>query len=318
MRNYEAGSYDSESIKGCFDLNAGYTEEYNLDHADELKNVLLSMEHEAERKPMMEEDAIQKAKIITSEIKSEKCQRTIRKISSLLNSSGVTIEAPDDISSIRKDFVPDYLINENCLRLNYDSRAAICRAVSDGIFDILGLEEDKRPALMFDKSYNIEESSPEDEKNELGIFKEPGLRLSIKRNDDTLRISFLGFDNDSEFDDARLDPLAKKNGFIRINLSNFDEKTDIRMILSTLEHECFHAYQFNCSRGVMPIKTVRDKIVTAAYSYAKNQYISAKNDFEGYCDQGYESSAREFSKGLFFFTDQIIRRALKQSLEGKE
>ncbi len=318
MRNYETGRYDSGSNKGCFDLNVGYTEEYHLDHADELKSVLLSMEHEAERKPMMEEDAIQKAKTITSEIKSEKCQRIIRKISSVLNSSGVTVEAPDDIGSIRKDFVPDYLINENCLRLNYDSKAAICRAVSDGIFDILGLEEDRRPALIFDESYNIEESISEDEKYELGIFKEPGVQLSIKRNDATLRISFLGFDNDSEFDDARLDPLAKKNGFIRINLSNFGEKTDIRMILSTLEHECFHAYQFNCSRGVMPIKTVRDKIMTAAYSYAKNQYISAKNDFEGYYNQGYESSAREFSEGLDLFTDEIVRRALKQSLEGKE
>ena len=109
---------------------------------------------------------------------------------------------------------------------------------------------------------------------------------------------------------------VEKNGIIKINLPNFDDEPDIRDILATLQHECFHAYQFNCRRGTMPIETVRNRAMMAAYSYGHNQYISSKNDYESYYEQGYESSARSFSAQLARATDIIITEAIKQAMEG--
>ena len=66
----------------------------------------------------------------------------------------------------------------------------------------------------------------------------------------------------------------------------------------------------------MPIKTVRDRAMMAAYSYGHNQYISSKNDYEGYYEQGYESSARSFSAQLTRATDIVITEAIKQAMKG--
>ena len=299
MNSFEFGKPDLES-----------TTEYDGDYSTNESGATLSfMEHEAERKLAMEEDAVEKAKRIESGVwqNSEIYQRMIYGISSTFDSDKTTIDTSDDIDSVRRDFLPDYLINENCLRLNYDGMVAICQAVSDGIFDFLGLDEDKRPALILD------ENNSGEAEGELGTFKEPGAQLQTEKNGAPFRINFSDFIDDSGFDDARVEHLAKKNGFIKIYLSSFGKKPDVRAVLSTLEHECFHAYQFNCRRGTMPIGGT----MMAAYHYGYDQYINAENDFEGYYDQGYESSARKFSEKLVFATDRIIRVALKQSMRGE-
>lgn len=300
MNDYEFGKHELRPTDESVDLDMEWTEDYHLDHAAEITELLLSMEAEEIRRPEMEKDATLKANRIHKEVvfnKGEKYQKMISRISSVLNGDGVTVEIPDNINLKDKEYPFDYLIS-NCLRFNYDSKKAICQAVSDGIFDIMNLEEDERPVLMLVKSINGRVSKNEkstganDNKGELGHFREPDGRFH------------------------HVDPQAKKNGIVRINLPNFDDEPDIRDILVTLQHECFHAYQFNCRRGTMPIETVRDRVMTAAYIYGYNQYISPKNDYEGYYEQGYESSARSFSAQLTRATDVLVIEAIRQAMKG--
>ena len=300
MNDYEFGKHELRPTDESADLDAEWTEDYHLDHAEEISELLLSMETEEIRKPEMEKDATLKASRIHEEVvfhKGEKYQKMVSRISSVFDDGGVTVEIPDNVNLKDKEYPFDYLISK-CLRFDYDSKEAICQAVSDGIFDIMNLEEDERPVLMLVASINGRVSkygrstSIDDDKGILGCFREPNGRF------------------------RHVDPRAEKNGIIRINLPNFDDEPDIRDILATLQHECFHAYQFNCRRGTMPIKTVRDLAMTAAYSYGNIQYISSENDYEVYYEQGYESSARSFSAQLTRATDIVITEAIKQAMKG--
>lgn len=300
MNNHEFGKHEMQPIGECVDLDAEWTEDYHLDHAEDISELLLTMEDEAKRKPEMEKDATLMANKVHEEVffrKGEKYQEMVSRISSVLNGGGVTVEIPDNVNLKDKEYLFDYLISK-CLRFDYDSKEAICQAVSDGIFDIMNLEKDKRPVLMLVVSINGRVSkygkstSINDDKSTLGYFREPDGRFH------------------------HVNPQAEKNGIIRINLPNFNDKPDIRVILATLEHECFHAYQFNRRREAMPIVTVRDRVMMAAYSYGRNQYISSKNDFEGYYEQGYESSARRFSAQLTRATDILVTEAVRQAMKG--
>lgn len=300
MNDYEFGKHELQPTDESVDLDTEWTEDYHLDHAEEISELLSSMKTEEIRKPEMEKDATLKASRIHEEVvfhKSEKYQKMISRISSVLKGDGATVEMPDNVNLKDKEYPFDYLISK-CLRFDHDSKKAICQAVSDGIFDILDLKEDKRPVLMLAASINgrvskYEESTgANDDKGELGHFKEPNGKFH------------------------HVDPKAEKNGIIRINLPNFDDEPDIRDILATLEHECFHAYQFNCRRGAIPIETVRDRAMMAAYSYGYDQYISSENDYEGYYEQGYESSARSFSAHLAWATEIVIREAIIQVMKG--
>ena len=300
MNDYEFGKPELQPTDEGVNLDTEWTEDYHLDHAEEISELLSSMKTEKIRKPEMEKDATLKASRIHEEVvfhKGEKYQKMISRIISVLKSGGATAEIPDNVNLKNKECPFDYLISK-CLRFDYDSKKAVCQAVSDGIFDIMNLEEDERPVLMLVASINGrvskygESTSTNDDKGILGHFKEPNGRFH------------------------HVDPQAEKNGIIRINLPNFDDEPDIRDILATLEHECFHAYQFNCRRGTMPIETVRDRAMMAAYSYSHNQYISSKNDYEGYYEQGYESSARSFSAQLTRATDIVITEAIKQAMKG--
>lgn len=300
MNGYEFGKHELRPTDESVDLDTEWTEDYHLDHAEEIFELLSSMKTEKIRKPEMEKDATLKASRIHEEVvfyKGEKYQKMISRISSVLKGDGATAEIPDNVNLKDKEYPFDYLISK-CLRLDHDSKKIVCQAVSDGIFDIMNLEEDERPVLMLVASINGrvskygESTSTNDDKGILGYFKEPDGRFH------------------------HVDPRAEKNGIIRINLPNFDDEPDIRDILATLQHECFHAYQFNCRRGTMPIETVRDRAMMTAYSYGHNQYISSKNDYEGYYEQGYESSARSFSAQLTRATDIVITEAIKQAMKG--
>ena len=44
--------------------------------------------------------------------------------------------------------------------------------------------------------------------------------------------------------------------------------------------------------------------------------ICSKNDYEGYYEQGYESSARSFSAQLTRATDIVITEAIRQAMRG--
>ena len=300
MNDYEFGKHELRPTDESVDLDVEWTEDYHLDHAEEIFELLSSMKTEKIRKPEMEKDATLKSNRIHEEVvfnKSEKYQKMVSRISSVLKGDGATAEIPDNVNLKDKEYPFDYLISK-CLRLDYDSKKAVCQAVSDGIFDIMNLEEGERPVLMLVASINGRVSkygkstSTNDDKGILGHFREPDGRFH------------------------HVDPQAEKNGIIKINLPNFDDEPDIRDILATLQHECFHAYQFNCRRGTMPIETVRNRAMMAAYSYGHNQYISSKNDYESYYEQGYESSARSFSAQLARATDIIITEAIKQAMEG--
>ena len=300
MNDYEFGKHELRPTDESVDLDMEWTEDYHLDHAEEIFELLSSMKTEKIRKPEMEKDATLKSNRIHEEVvfnKGEKYQKMVSRISSVLKGDGATAEIPDNVNLKDKEYPFDYLISK-CLRLDYDSKKAVCQAVSDGIFDIMNLEEGERPVLMLVASINGRVSkygkstSTNDDKGILGHFREPDGRFH------------------------HVDPQAEKNGIIKINLPNFDDEPDIRDILATLQHECFHAYQFNCRRGTMPIETVRNRAMMAAYSYGHNQYISSKNDYESYYEQGYESSARSFSAQLARATDIIITEAIKQAMEG--
>ena len=300
MNDYEFGKHELRPTDESVDLDTEWTEDYHLDHAEEISELLSSMKTEKIRKPEMKKDATLKASRIHEEVvfhKGEKYQKMISRIISVLKGGGVTAEIPDNVNLKDKEYPFEYLISK-CLRFDYDSKKAVCQAVSDGIFDIMNLEEDERPVLMLVACINGrvskygESTGANNNKGELGHFREPDGRFH------------------------HVDPQAEKNGIIRINLPNFDNEPDIRDILATLQHECFHAYQFNCRRGTMPIETVRDRAMMAAYSYGHNQYISSKNDYEGYYEQGYESSARSFSAQLTRATDIVITEAIKQAMEG--
>ena len=301
MNDYEFGKHELRPTDESVDLDAEWTEDYHLDHVEEISELILSMRAEKIRKPEMEKDATLKASKIHEEVvfyKGEKYQKMVSRISYVFDDGGAAVEIPYNVN-LKKDkkYPFDYLISE-CLRFDYDGKEAVCQAVSDGIFDILNLEEDKRPVLMLVASINgrvskyEKSTSIDDDKGTLGYFREPNGRF------------------------RHVDPRAEKNGIIGINLPNFDDEPDIRDILATLQHECFHAYQFNCRRGTMPIKTVRDLAMTAAYSYGNIQYISSENDYEGYHEQGYESSARRFSAQLTRATDIVITEAIKQAMRG--
>ena len=300
MNDYEFGKHELRPTDESVDLDVEWTEDYHLDHAEEIFELLSSMKTEKIRKPEMEKDATLKSNRIHEEVvfnKGEKYQKMVSRISSVLKGDGATAEIPDNVNLKDKEYPFDYLISK-CLRLDYDSKKAVCQAVSDGIFDIMNLEEGERPVLMLVASINGRVSkygkstSTNDDKGILGHFREPDGRFH------------------------HVDPQAEKNGIIKINLPNFDDEPDIRDILATLQHECFHAYQFNCRRGTMPIETVRNRAMMAAYSYGHNQYISSKNDYESYYEQGYESSARSFSAQLARATDIIITEAIKQAMKG--
>ena len=300
MNDYEFGKHELRPTDESVDLDVEWTEDYHLDHAEEISELLSSMKTEKIRKPEMEKDATLKSNRIHEEVvfnKGEKYQKMVSRISFVLKGDGATVEIPDNVNLKDKEYPFDYLISK-CLRLDYDSKKAVCQAVSDGIFDIMNLEEGERPVLMLVASINGRVSkygkstSTNDDKGILGHFREPDGRFH------------------------HVDPQAEKNGIIKINLPNFDDEPDIRDILATLQHECFHAYQFNCRRGTMPIETVRDRAMMAAYSYGHNQYISSKNDYESYYEQGYESSARSFSAQLARATDIVITEAIKQAMKG--
>lgn len=299
MNNHEFGKHEMQQIGECVDLDTEWTEDYHLDHAEDISELLLSMEAEETRKPEMEKDATLKANRIHEEVvfhKGEKYQKMMSRISSALKDDGVTAEIPDNVNLKDLKYPFDYLISK-CLQFDYASKEAVCQAVSDGIFDIMNLEEDKRPVLMLVACINgrvskYGESASVNDNRALGEFKEP---------------------SSGRF--RHVNPRAEENGIIRINLPNFNDKPDIRDILATLEHECFHAYQFNCRRGTIPIETVRDRAMMAAYSYGHDQYIDSKNDFEGYYGQGYESSARSFSAQLTRATDIVVTEAIKQAIK---
>ncbi len=296
MNNYESGRHDLKAMGESIDLSAELTEDYHLDHAVEINELLLSMEDEVKRKPEMEKDAALKADKIHEEIifhKGEQYKKMVSDVRSALEGGGVSVIIPDNVKRINYD----YLISR-CLRFDCYSKEAVCKSVSDGIFDILGLEEEKRPVLMLMAHINGRVSkygksgSINDDRTTLGCFEEPNNRS------------------------LHMNPQAEKNGVIRINLPNFDDEPDIRDVLATLEHECFHVYQFNYRRGMMPITTVGDRAMMAAYSYGHDQYIDSKNDPEGYYGQGYESSARIFSAQLTRATDVIVTEAIKQAIKG--
>ena len=302
MNDYEFSKHELRPTDESVDLDAEWTEDYylDLDHAEEIYELLSSMKAEKIRKPEMEKDATLKASRIHEEVvfyKGEKYQKMVSRISSVFDDGGAAVEIPYDVNLKDKKYPFDYLISK-CLRFDYDGKEAVCQAVSDGIFDIMNLEEDERPVLMLVASINGRVSkygkstSIDDDKGTLGYFREPNGRF------------------------RHVGSRAEKNGIIGINLPNFDDEPDIRDILATLQHECFHAYQFNCRRGTMPIKTVRDRAMMAAYSYGYNQYISSKNDYEGYYEQGCESSARSFSARLTRATDIVITEAIKQAMRG--
>lgn len=279
MKNYEFGKYNSEPTKEIVDLDAKYDPIYFLGHHEKMVEILSSFENEERRRSEMEKDASLKADKIHEEIvfyKGVVFQKMVHTISSVLNDGGVTTEVPDNVNIIDKEDLLDYLISE-CMRFDYKSIDTICQAVSDGLFDSLGLRDNKRPALIL---IDGKSGVPEDM---LGCFDEVA---------------------------------GYENGIIRIYLSNFDNRSDIRKVLATLEHECFHVYQFNCRRGMMPIETMRDRVIMAAYGYGIDQYISSENDFEGYYDQGYESSARIFSNQLTQATNTMIKEAIKTAMKG--
>ena len=301
MNNYESHSDNAERWSEGLDFDAEWTEDYQLEHAEEITDVLLSMEDEERRRPEMEHDATLRANRIHEEIvfnKGERYQKMVGDISEVLDSDGVSLDIADNVDLKKMEYPFDYLLSK-CMRFDFESKEAICQAVMDGIFDELKLAEEKRPVLMLVVSINGRVSkhgnstSDRDNKGELGHFKEPGAQF------------------------RHVDPRAKENGIVRINLPNFDDNPDIRKILATLEHECFHAYQFNCRRNNMPLNTVRDRVMQAAYTAGHNQYISSKNDYGGYYSQGYESSAREFSTQLMRATDILMTEAIMRAMKGE-
>ncbi len=293
MNSHEFGKHDLQPTSESVDLDAEWTEDYHLDHAVEISELLLSMEDEAERRPEMEKDATSKANEIHEEIifrKGKKYRKMISDIKSILGGDGVIIEKADKFDLSDRKFPIDWFLLCHS-KFDYDSEVSICQVISDGIFDILGLAEDKRPTLKLNKA--IDERGSEDIKADKYI-------------------TYLGYFKDPE-DRRHTAPFVQENGTIEINLFNFGSETSILHVLETLEHECFHAYQFNCRRGKVPMQTVRDRVVRAAYSYGNAQYIDPENDYEGYYRQGYESSARVFANQLTHATAELFRGAILQA-----
>lgn len=299
MNDYKFSKPELQPADEGVNLDTEWGKDYHLDHAEWSNEALLSMKDEKKRKPEMEKDATKRANMIINELYlgiDGKCKKMVFEIGSVFNSNDVRIELPNNVDKKNEEYSPDFLVS-NCLRFNRDSIESICRSVSNGIFDVLGLTEDKRPFLNLVESTNGR--VPENKKdNDIGSeIRILGNFLRPRRN----------FHN--------VNPAAEKNGIIRINLPSFGNYPDIRKILAILVHECFHVYQFNCEREVMPITTARDMDMAVIYRYGHEQYISYKNDFAGYYNQGYESSARIFSTRLRKVIDMIIMEMIKIRLE---
>lgn len=277
------------------DFDAKLTDEYWSNFAVEINTALLSMKDEEVRKPEMEIDAERKACKIHEQVfysHGESYQKMIRRICSTLDGKDVTLNLPENSNWEEMEYPFEYLARH--LTFELGAKESICQAVSDGIFDILGLDEDKRPPLRLVTTYkgrrskNDQSTSESDDKILLGHYAHPS-----KAN-------------------------GKQNGSISIILPNFEDNAAIYDILDTLEHECFHAYQYNCQRGNMPLETVRDRVMMAAYIDGSEEYINYKNDFAGYYKQGYESSARRFSEYLSRANEELITNAIKRSVLGGE
>lgn len=294
MNSPEFGKYDLQPNDEELDLDAEYTDDYHIEHATEISEMLLSMKDEATRKPEMEKDATSKAGKIHEEIifhKGKKYQKMLSGLKSILESDDVTIENPKKFDLCDKKIPIDWFILYYT-KFSHISEEAICRVVSDGIFDILGLAEDKRPPLKLIEIINKRE--PE----------------STSANKDTKALAYF---HDPE---SRRNRIPAEKGDIVINLPNFNGEPSILDIMATLEHECFHVYQFNRRHGNVPMETVRDRIMMSAYHNGRDQYIDGNNDFEGYYEQGYESSARVFADQLTHATEELFREAISQTIKG--
>ncbi|MBR3263971.1 hypothetical protein IKF94_01925 [Candidatus Saccharibacteria bacterium] len=256
MNNYESSEYNSESASESIDLDAEYTEDYLLAHAEEFFDIEDSMKDEEMRRLEMEKDATLKATKIHEEV--------------VFNNKGETYQKM--IKNMRSS------TDEN----------EICQAFASGIFDMLGLEEDDRPVFILNKENDVEIINSN--YCEAGHFEQPTSRIH------------------------HADSKARKNGIIQINLSSFNDSFGLHDVFANIEHECFHAYQFNSAMGRMPTRTMRDKIIHVAYFEGMirlGQYASAKNDIKGYYEQGIESSARTFSDQLSRATDIIINDVVR-------
>ncbi|MCR4753750.1 MAG: hypothetical protein K5837_05050 [Candidatus Saccharibacteria bacterium] len=255
MINYESNKNDIELVDEVIDLDAEYTEDYHLSHAEALEDLLSLMENdEAKRKSEMEKDAYSKAVRIHEEIVFDNKGDIYQKMISNMRSS----------------------VNEE----------EICQAFASGIFDILGVKEDDRPVLIVSQ----EETPVVFDTNhyELGHFERPSSRLR----------------------DAG--PKARRNGIIKINLSSFENTSGLEDIFASLEHECFHAYQFASVMHRTPIKTVRDFIMSDAYHYGMLEHIvPEKDDTEEYYGQGIESSARIFGAQLSRATSILVKDSVR-------
>lgn len=122
MSSHEFGKYDLQPNSEDIDLGTDYTDDYHIDHAIEISEMLLSMEDETIRKPEMEKDAIIKARKIHEEIilhKGRKYQKMLTGISSVLNGGGVTVEIPENVDLNNKEYPFDYLISK-CLQYKSD------------------------------------------------------------------------------------------------------------------------------------------------------------------------------------------------------
>lgn len=91
----------------------------------------------------MEKDAVLKANKEVMFHKGDSYQKTVGGIASVLNDGGVSLRIPDNVVASGRAISYEYLIK--CLVFDYRSQSTICELVKDGIFDVLGLEKEKRP-----------------------------------------------------------------------------------------------------------------------------------------------------------------------------
>ena len=153
----------------------------------------------------------------------------------------------------------------------------ICNTVVNTVFDCLGIAEDKRPL--------VEVMSCKDG------------QLKYERGKTRLKAEF--FTPKKEYRDTM-------NGKIRLDSYNFKEDENIEDKISSVLHECYHAYQYNVMRGTAEA----DEGVSEAYAYDREHFVDYKTDFMAYSKSLYEESARYFAKRLRpIFADILVASA---------
>ena len=167
----------------------------------------------------------------------------------------------------------------------------VYQAVANGMLSTLGVEEERLPKVRL-------------------ITDERELRRVEEREQTEITAKGRYVPPRSTKHDSKQ---GRRNGRIDIFLPNFRGELEPEQVLTTLGHECYHAYQENRLQGRIEPETLGEAVASVAYKYGKAEYVKAKRARISYRRQGFETSARLFGEQAMPATFDVIQEAIKES-----